>query len=106
MCIAAADGVVVDVEGSCSIGDMGCGGGYGSLVVLQHTGNQQGFFTLYGHNSRPMVNIGDRVKCGQAIAIQGTTGASFGDHSHFEVKTSQSSGVLSPKSVGVPNMQS
>ncbi|MCA6592814.1 MAG: peptidoglycan DD-metalloendopeptidase family protein [Pseudanabaena sp. M38BS1SP1A06MG] len=103
---AAADGVVVDVEGSCSIGDMGCGGGYGNLVVLQHTGDRQGFFTLYGHNARPMVSIGDRVTCGQAISIQGTTGASFGDHSHFEVKTSQSSGVLSPKSVGVPNMQS
>ncbi len=103
---AAADGVVVDVEGSCSVGDMGCGGGYGNLVVLQHSGDRQGLFTLYGHNARPLVNRGDLVKCGQAISIQGTTGASFGDHSHFEVKTSEASGTVSPKSVGVPNMQS
>ena len=100
---AARDGVVIDTETRASYetcsGDPG--GGYGNLVELQH---DNGFITFYGHNHHPLVQIGTHVKCGQPIARQGSTGCSFGDHSHFEVRTS--SGKVSPRSVGVPNMQS
>ncbi len=100
---AARDGVVIDVETRASYetcsGDPG--GGYGNLVELQH---DNGFITFYGHNHHPLVQIGTHVKCGQPIARQGSTGCSFGDHSHFEVRTS--TGKVSPRSVGVPNMQS
>jgi murein DD-endopeptidase MepM/ murein hydrolase activator NlpD len=56
--------------------------GFGVLVELSH-GN--GLVTRYAHNSRALVNVGDIVQRGQALAIVGSTGRSTGPHVHFEV---------------------
>lgn len=56
--------------------------GYGNLVVLQH---DCGFQTRFGHNSRLLVRVGDRVKRGQVIALMGATGRASGPHCHYEV---------------------
>ena len=57
-------------------------GGYGNLVEVQHA---DGSVTLYGHNSRVLVKVGQAVAQGQQIAEMGSTGFSTGPHSHFEV---------------------
>lgn len=77
---AAADGTVMKVTDN--------GLGFNSLVI-RHAG---GFATMYGHVSAFLVNEGDTVRAGEAIALSGgqpgTKGAGWlttGAHLHFEV---------------------
>lgn len=56
--------------------------GYGKTVEINH-GN--GISTLYAHNSRYAVNVGQKVKKGQVICFVGTTGWTTGPHLHYEV---------------------
>lgn len=62
--------------------DAGERSGYGLLVEINH-GN--GYVTRYGHNSRILVKVGDKVNKGQRISLMGSTGRSTGPHVHFEV---------------------
>lgn len=57
-------------------------GGYGQTVILRHEG---GYATLYGHASRLLVGVGERVAAGQAIALVGSSGLSTGPHVHYEL---------------------
>ena len=57
-------------------------GGYGNCVIIDHGG---GVETVYGHNSALSVREGQKVKAGDAIALAGDTGASYGSHVHLEV---------------------
>jgi murein DD-endopeptidase MepM/ murein hydrolase activator NlpD len=56
--------------------------GYGKLIEVDH-GN--GYVTRYGHNRKLLVDVGDRVKRGERIALVGSSGRSTGPHVHFEV---------------------
>jgi murein DD-endopeptidase MepM/ murein hydrolase activator NlpD len=82
---ASEAGVVIDVENSCRVGDQNCGGGFGNLVFIRHTGQWDGWVTHYCHLSKAEVAIGQTVTKGQIIGRQGDTGFSFGAHLHYEV---------------------
>jgi murein DD-endopeptidase MepM/ murein hydrolase activator NlpD len=57
--------------------------GYGNFIVLRH---YNGLETLYGHLSKPLVEVGDYVKSGDLIGYGGNTGRSTGPHLHYEVR--------------------
>jgi len=57
--------------------------GYGNLVLVRHAG---GWVTAYAHNSRMIVQRGDRVRRGQIIAKAGQTGSVTSPQLHFEVR--------------------
>lgn len=58
-------------------------GGYGLFIILTRDAQLS---TLYGHLDWPLVQPGDVVAAGQAIALMGSTGNSTGPHLHFEVR--------------------
>jgi hypothetical protein len=86
---AAADGVVLVAAASVDPG--GRLVGYGNYVVIGHAA---GFLTLYGHLSIAAVHSGDRVRQGQVIGFEGSTGNSTGPHVHFEIR--QDGALLDP----------
>jgi septal ring factor EnvC (AmiA/AmiB activator) len=57
--------------------------GYGNLIILDHG---SGYYTLYAHASELLVDEGDRVMAGQAIARVGETGSLAGPRLYFEVR--------------------
>lgn len=61
----------------------GWNGGYGCYIIIDH-GN--GIQSLYGHNSRLFVSVGEEVEQGQNISLMGSTGRSTGPHCHFEIR--------------------
>ena len=60
--------------------------GYGNTVILDHG---RGFQSLYAHNSRLLVRVGDEVGRGQPIALVGRTGNATSGHCHFEIRRDQ-----------------
>jgi LysM repeat protein len=57
--------------------------GYGYYLVLRHP---NGLETVYGHLSKFLVEEGETIAAGQAIALGGNTGRSTGAHLHFECR--------------------
>lgn len=57
--------------------------GYGKCIKIKHP---NGIETLYSHNSKNLVKVGDYVKAGQVIALTGRTGRATTEHLHFECR--------------------
>jgi LysM repeat protein len=75
---AAAGGTAVIVKSG-----GGWNGGYGNYVVIAHSNGSQ---TLYAHMSQVLISQGESVSQGDTIGKVGSTGASTGNHLHFEVR--------------------
>jgi murein DD-endopeptidase MepM/ murein hydrolase activator NlpD len=80
--IANAADTLVHATADGTVRFSGWSQGYGNMVVIDHG---YGVSTLYGHTSKALVKVGDRVMRGQMIAYMGTTGRSTGAHLHYEV---------------------
>lgn len=72
--VAAFDGVVTR---------SGVFSGYGNCIIIRHA---YGLETLYGHQYKNLVKVGERVKAGQVIGLTGRTGRATTEHLHFETK--------------------
>ena len=75
--LAMADGEVIIAKTG------GWNGGYGNYIVIKHPNGTQ---TLYAHNSKNMVSVGDSVKQGDVVGLIGVTGKITGPHLHFEIR--------------------
>jgi hypothetical protein len=66
---------------------------YGQLVVVQldREFHEQPVFVLYGHLSRVMAHVGQRVTKGDVLGEVGMTGVAIGPHLHFEVRVGANS---------------
>jgi murein DD-endopeptidase MepM/ murein hydrolase activator NlpD len=61
----------------------GWSGGYGNMVEVDHL---NGVSTRYGHLSKILVKVGQRVTTGQVVGLIGSTGRSTGPHLHYETR--------------------
>lgn len=91
--LSAESGTVINVGDQ----DKFCrGGAYGRFAVIKH---ENGLTTLYGHMSRYIVSVGQKVERGEVIGYMGRTGWATGIHLHFSVFASQ---TLTPAKPGFP----
>ncbi|MBP6925525.1 MAG: LysM peptidoglycan-binding domain-containing M23 family metallopeptidase [Candidatus Pacebacteria bacterium] len=74
--VAIASGTVTKVTYS------GYNGGYGLYVKILH---DNGVESLYAHNSKNIVTVGQKVEQGQIIGYMGTSGRVTGPHVHMEL---------------------
>lgn len=81
--IAAPYGTQISAADGGTVTFAGWRGSYGQTVIITH---DDGTVTYYAHCSSLLVNAGDKVYQGQAIARVGMTGTATGYHCHFEVR--------------------
>ncbi|HEY8463549.1 MAG TPA: peptidoglycan DD-metalloendopeptidase family protein [Bacillota bacterium] len=81
--LSARIGTKVHATASGIVTFSGYKSGYGYTVILDHG---QGYQTLYAHNSKLVVKVGQQVKRGAVISYSGNTGTTTGPHLHYEVR--------------------
>ena len=81
--IATPIGSLIRAARAGKVSKTGWLGVYGLVVMIDH-GN--GVQTLYAHNSKLLVKVGDQVVGGEGISLSGNTGNSTGPHLHFEIR--------------------
>lgn len=82
--IAAPRGSPVHAAGSGTVAYAGNElRGFGNLLLIRHAG---GWVTAYAHNQKLLVQRGQKVRQGQAIARVGSTGSVIKPQLHFEIR--------------------
>lgn len=90
--IAAKHGTPVLAPAAGRVIFAGVKGGYGKVIEIDH---ENGYTTLFAHNSSLLVKVGDLVEFNSVIAKVGSTGLSTGPHIHVEVR--QNGTLINPK---------
>jgi murein DD-endopeptidase MepM/ murein hydrolase activator NlpD len=73
---AAESGRVIHADASLA--------GYGKMIVIKHAGR---LYSVYAHNSKILVRVGQFVEKGEEIAEVGATGNATTPHLHFEIRS-------------------
>jgi murein DD-endopeptidase MepM/ murein hydrolase activator NlpD len=81
--ISANVGTPVHAAGAGRVIFNGWKPGYGNVVIIRH---ENGYITVYAHNSKNTAPVDSEVGSGDVIAYSGMTGAVTGAHVHFEVR--------------------
>jgi murein DD-endopeptidase MepM/ murein hydrolase activator NlpD len=77
------DPVTPFMEGEVILIDVSERSGYGKYAVVDHGHTVT---SLYAHLSAVSVQVGDNVRPGDVIGLEGNTGSSTGPHLHLEIK--------------------
>ncbi|MBZ5500364.1 MAG: M23 family metallopeptidase [Acidobacteriia bacterium] len=80
--ISASPGIPIRATADGVVGHSGWSQNSGFVVVLEHG---CGYSTIYAHNKRNAVKVGQRIKTGDVVGYVGSTGKSTGPHVHYEV---------------------
>lgn len=85
---AAADGTPILALADGVVSFAGPSGGYGNLIVIEHTIGGERIASAYAHmwDDGVLVSVGDRVVAGQHIGNVGSNGKSTGAHLQFEIR--------------------
>jgi Peptidase family M23 len=81
--IKAPKGTPVHAAAAGMVAFSGRQSSYGRVIKIDHP---NGLRTIYAHNSRNFVEVGERVKAGEVIGAVGQTGRATTNHLHFEVR--------------------
>ena len=81
--LANSEGTIIWAADGGTVIHAGWLGNYGYCVKIDH-GN--GYVTYYAHNSKILVEVGQKVSQHETIALMGSTGKSTGPHCHFEIR--------------------
>lgn len=81
--IACAVGTPVLATGSGVVEYVAFDSAYGNMAVLRHNDSVT---TVYGHNDRVLVEVGEKVRVGGRLAESGNSGKSTAPHLHYEVR--------------------
>jgi septal ring factor EnvC (AmiA/AmiB activator) len=81
--ISADDGAPVRACARGRVAYVGWMSRYGLIVVVEH---EDGYFSLYGHNSTVQVAAGDAVNAGEVLANAGSTGGYEQPGLYFEIR--------------------
>ncbi|MFT3799059.1 M23 family metallopeptidase [Microbacterium sp.] len=84
---AAADGTPILAVADGVVTFAGPSGGYGNLIIIEHTVGGQRVASYYGHmwDTGIHVTVGETVAAGQHIGDVGSDGHSTGPHLHLEI---------------------
>ena len=81
--IWASEGTAIHAAGGGTVIWAGDRHGYGNAVFIDHG---KGVVTVYAHQSKVGVAVGQHVGTGDTIGYVGHTGLAAGPHLHFEVR--------------------
>ena len=81
--IKAPRGTLVHAAAAGTVAFSGRQSSYGRVIKIDHP---NGLRTIYAHNSRNFVKVGERVDAGEVIGAVGQTGRATTNHLHFEVR--------------------